>query len=216
MDKANIIYKRSQCSLRDDIEDVVENYYFVDYGIISKMNGSKSCDVIHAIRKMTYSGECLEDTVTKDVEVLWPASEQFSLKFTLSKGDRVLLLGTKNYLSTVDITEAKNQDVYASYTQGTMKAIPLCVFNANSKVTVSVDGGDLSVKVNEGDASLDMGPSGMLELKNSLQSLKSLVDELFTNLTTMSSTPAVSGSPIYAGGAAQWPALKAKYDLLFK
>lgn len=216
MGSANIIFKRSQCSLRDDIEDVVENFYFIDYGIVSTVNGSATCDVTHAIKKMTYDGTCLQETVTKNVEILWPASTQFSFKQALSKGDRVLLIGMKHYLSTVDIKEAKNQDAYASYTQGTMKAIPLCVFNQDAKVQVSIDSGNISVTLDGGNASLDMGTSGMLELKNSIQSLKSLVDELFTDLTTMSATPAVNGSPIYAAGSTQWTALKAKYDQLFK
>jgi hypothetical protein len=206
MKAADVLFAQNQNTERDNIESVIAGLFVVDYGVIKAMRGTASCDVIHAVKRARSTGEYFDETVTEDVEVLWPASAGCSIQFDLAAGDRVLLIGMKHCLTTVDVNSASEQETFGAYTQESLKAIPLCVFNSSAGVKIQEHSGDLS---------LDTG-AGKLELKNTLTSLKTLMDSLCDTLTTMSATPAVNGSPIYAGGAASWPALKTQIGSLLK
>jgi hypothetical protein len=80
------------------------------------------------------------------VEVLTIAGSGFSINFDYKKGDKVLLLGLKNYVPKVDdVTSATETTAYLHYSRETLKALPLCVFNDDAKVKIEVEDGALKL-----------------------------------------------------------------------
>ena len=56
-------------------------------------------------------------------------------------------MGLKDYISNVkDVTKAEAPKAFSHYSRATLKAIPLCVFNSDAKVTIEVKDGDITVK----------------------------------------------------------------------
>lgn len=129
------------------IESILSSYYILDYGFIKAVNTDETIDVTHAKQLKTYDNQSLKATVTTGVEVLTLCGGGFSFKFDYKKGDKVLLLGLKNYIPKVnDVTQATETTAYLHYTRETMKAIPLCVFNGDAKVKVQVEEGTLTIE----------------------------------------------------------------------
>ena len=212
MGAADLLLDQMQRTDRDFVLDQIEDKFFSDYGIISAVNSDGTINVKHAIIRTLKAGGNLGVTETKNVEVMWPSMGQFSIKADLAIGDKVWLVGMKHYLPTLDISAPKEQTVYYSYTRETLKAVPVALFDDSAKVTIVAKDGKLSVTASNG-VEVD-AKAGTVKIKNAAQSLKTLLDTLIDDLTTMSATPAVPGSPVYPPGAAQWPALKALFDAL--
>jgi hypothetical protein len=202
MNASDLLFAKGQETDRDDIDSVIEGLFIIDYGTIKAMRGTTACDVKHIIQRVSLDGSFFDETVTENVEILWPSAASFSSQYALAVGDRVLLVGMKHYLDTVNVKSTKQQEIFGAYTQESMKAIPLCVFNTSATMTIKVDS------------------SGLMELKNQVESLKTLIDALFDTLATMSGTNAVNGSPIYPAGAVPvtgtWAVLKSRYASIFK
>lgn len=128
------------------IESIVSSFYIVDYGFIKKINADKTIDVTHAKQLKTLDGKTLQATVTTGIEVLTIAGSGFSINFDYKKGDKVLLLGLKNYVpKTGNVISATETTVYVHYSRETLKAIPLCVFNDEAKVKIEADAGTLKI-----------------------------------------------------------------------
>lgn len=128
------------------IESILASHYIVDYGFIKSVNPDKTIDVTHAKQLKTLDGESLKATVTKNVEVLTLCGGGFSFTFDYKKGDKVLLLGLKDYVPKVkDVTSATETTAYLHYSRETIKAIPLCVFNEDAKVQIKVESGKLTI-----------------------------------------------------------------------
>ena len=135
---------------RDLIESILSSFYIIDYGYIKKVNSDDTVDVTHAKQLKTLDGKSLPATVTTNVEVLTLAGGGFSFKFDYKKGDKVLLLGLKDYIEKVeDVTSATETTAYIHYSRETIKALPLCVFNSDAKVKVEVEDGTLKVTTEE-------------------------------------------------------------------
>lgn len=131
---------------RDLIKNIVDNYFIIDYGIVSKVNPDKTINVIHAKIPVVINGPALKQMETKNLEVLTTAGGGFSFVFDIKKGDRVLLLGFKNYIESVDdVTAASEVNSALHYTRETMKAFPLCAFNGDAKVTIEAKDGTMKV-----------------------------------------------------------------------
>lgn len=146
---SNSIFLAERFTDRDLIESVLQSFYIVDYGYIKTVNTDKTIDVIHAKRLKTYNGQTLPQTESKKVEVLTLAGSGFSIQFDYKKGDKVLLLGLKDFIPKAkDVTGATETTNYLHYTRETMKALPLCVFNDQAKVVIKIEGGNLDVKTN--------------------------------------------------------------------
>lgn len=142
----NSVFFGEQYTERTLIESILASHYIVDYGYIKAVNTDKTVDVTHAKQLKTLDGESLKATVTKNVEVLTIAGGGFSLSFDYKKGDKVLLLGLKDYVPKVDdVTSATETTAYLHYSRETLKAVPLCVFNSDAKVTVKVESGSMKV-----------------------------------------------------------------------
>lgn len=141
------------------IESIVSSFYILDYGFITKVNTDKTINVTHAKRLKTMGGESLEATTTENIEVLTLAGSGFAFEFDYKKGDKVLLLGLKNYVPKVkDVTSATETTDYIHYTRETLKALPLCVFNNDAKVVIKVEKGTLTIANAQGVAALEVTP----------------------------------------------------------
>lgn len=131
---------------RSLIEAVVKNFFIIDYGFITKVNADKTVNVTHAKKPKTTTGKTLQEITTTNLEVLTIAGKGFSLKFDYDKGDKVLLLGLKNYIKkTADVSSATETTAYVHYSRETMKALPLCIFNEDAKVKVEIENGKMKI-----------------------------------------------------------------------
>lgn len=156
------IFLGQQYTDRDLIESVLSSFYIVDYGYVQKVNDDKTVDVVHAKKIKTIQGKTLPQTETKKIEVLTVAGSAFSLNIDIQPGDKVLLLGLKNYVqNSADVNEATETTVYMHYARTTMKALPLCAFNADAKVTAEIKDGEFKLNcvkfhVENGDCTVTM------------------------------------------------------------
>lgn len=145
----NSVFFGEQYTDRTLIESILASHYIVDYGFIKSVNPDKTIDVTHAKQLKTLDGESLKATVTKNVEVLTLCGGGFSFTFDYKKGDKVLLLGLKDYVPKVeDVTSATETTAYLHYSRETIKAIPLCVFNSDAKATIEVKDGTIAINGN--------------------------------------------------------------------
>jgi hypothetical protein len=143
----NSIFLNEKNTERTLIESILASYYIVDYGFIKAVNPDETVNVVHAKQLKTLDGESLKATLTENVEVLTLAGAGFSFKFDYKKGDKVLLVGLKDYIKEVeDVTSATETTVYLHYSRETLKAIPMCVFNGDAKVKVEVKEGTLNIE----------------------------------------------------------------------
>ena len=143
--KNNVFYGE-QYTERTLIESILASHYIVDYGFIKSVNPDKTVDVTHTKQLKTLDGQSLKATVTKNVEVLTLCGGGFSFSFDYKKGDKVLLLGLKDYVPKVeDVTSATETTAYLHYSRETIKAIPLCIFSDKAKVQVKVENGKLTI-----------------------------------------------------------------------
>lgn len=141
------IFLSEMLTERSLIESVLAGHYIIDYGFIKAVNADETVDVTHAKQPKTLSGKNLEATVTTGVEVLTLAGSGFSVKFDYKKGDRVLLLGLKDYIPKVkEVTGATETTAYLHYTRETIKALPMSVFNGDAKVKLEVKEGTLTIE----------------------------------------------------------------------
>ena len=143
---SNSVFLNEKNTERTLIESILSSFFILDYGYIKTVNADETIDVVHAKKLKLINGKELNQTVTKSIEVLTLAGSGFSFKFDYKKGDKVLLLGLKNYIKNVkDVTQATETTSYQHYTRETLKAIPMCVFNGDAKVTMKIKDGNVTV-----------------------------------------------------------------------
>lgn len=153
----NSVFEAQRFTERTLIESILASHYIVDYGFIKAVNTDKTIDVTHAKQLKTLDGESLKATVTKNVEVLTLCGGGFSFTFDYKKGDKVLLLGLKDYVPKVeDVTSATETTAYLHYTRETIKAIPMCIFSDKAKVQVKVENGKLTIGNGSGVPALEV------------------------------------------------------------
>lgn len=141
------IFLGEQQTERSLIESVLASHYIIDYGFIKKVNADGTVDVTHAKQLKTLAGKTLPATVTTGIEVLTLSGAGFSLKFDYRKGDRVLLLGLKDYVPKVEeVTSATETTAYLHYSRETLKAVPMSVAGGDAKVRVEVSEGTLTIE----------------------------------------------------------------------
>lgn len=173
------------------IESVLASFYILDYGYIKEVKADKTIDVVHAKKLKLTTGKDLKQTVTHNVEVLTLSAGSFSISIDYKKGDKVLLLGLKNYIPKVkDVTSATETTIYQHYTRETLKAIPLCVFNGEAKVTVEAKEGTLKI-----DAEQKIELNGNDKQFVTWAELDSALKQFTTALKTHTHECASPGSP---------------------
>ena len=135
---------------RDLIDSVIASYAIVDYGFVDKVNDDDTVDVVHAKKPMTVNGETLKELKTKKIEVLTFSCAEMAISFKPKKGDKVLLLGLKDYVKeSGEVTEATEMSVFLHYSRETMKALPLSAFSGSAKIRIEAKNGTLKVDANE-------------------------------------------------------------------
>lgn len=194
------IFEAERYTDRNLIESILASFYICDYGYIKTVNADKTVDVVHAKILKTLSGQSLRPTTTKGLEVLTLSCGGFALQVDYKAGDKVLLLGLKDYVpKTGSVAVATETTSYIHYTRETMKALPLCVFNDQAQVTVHVDKGTMKVDTQQtielngtNNGGLVIGP----ELKTQLGYLTARVDTIISALEN-SPTAAQDGGATY-------------------
>lgn len=132
---------------RSLIESIVCGFFIVDYGFINKVNADKTVNVTHAKKQVLLDGTELPILETPNLEVLTISGSGFSLNFDYKAGDKVLLLGLKDYVEKVkDVNEAKTPETFIHYNRSTLKVLPLCVFNSEAKVKIEIEKGKFSLE----------------------------------------------------------------------
>lgn len=197
------IFEAERFTNRDLIQSILASFYIIDYGYIKKVNPDKSIDVVHAKMLKTMQGENLRPTTTKSVEVLTISCGGFALQVDYKAGDKVLLLGLKDYIpNTSKVLIATETTSYMHYTQETLKALPLCVFDNSAKVQIKAENGKLSIKtadIIELDGSDNGGLCKTPELVTQLGYLTARVDTIINALIN-SPTAAQDGGATYKAG----------------
>lgn len=202
----NSVFSAEKYNDRNLIESLVASFYILDYGYIKTVNADGTVDVVHAKRLKTYKGESMKPTLTKSLEVLTIAGAGFSLQMDYKQGDKVLLLGLKDYVpDTKKVTTATETTSYLHYSRETMKALPLCVFNDDAKVTVEAKDGNLDVKTKD-KIKLNGDSKQFVTWAALNEALSNFVTALNLALTT---TPIIgNGSP-----QAEWVGLPDSIDI---
>lgn len=194
---SNQIIKGLQYTDRDLIEAIVNNYFIVDYGYISKVNADGTVNVTHAKKPVMQDGTELPATETKNLEVLTLSLAGFAVKVDYAQGDQVLLLGLKDFIKEAGaVTQPETPAVFIHYTRATMKALPLCTFKDDAKIIVEAASGTLKVA---GDK-LELNGNNKqfvtwAELNQALQ-------QLWTSIQTHTHTVSTTGSAAAQSGTA--------------
>jgi len=147
MAKAPSIVLGQEYTERTLIENLVASFYIVDYGYVAEVNADGTVNVVHAKLQADLEGNTFKEIKTKNIEVLALSTNAFSIKWDIKPGDKMLLLGLKDYVREVaDVSKATDQEAFIHYRRETLKALPLCVFNDDAKIQIKIDGADFSMK----------------------------------------------------------------------
>lgn len=202
----NSIFESERFNDQTLIESILASHYILDYGYIKNVNPDKTVDVTHAKRLKTLDGQSLPATVTTKVEVLTISGGGFAFNFDYKKGDKVLLLGLKDYVPKVEeVTSASETTSYMHYSRETLKAIPMCVFSDEAKVKVEVEEGTMKVTTQK-KIELNGNTKQFVTWAELDSALSNFLAALKVSLTT---------TPIAGQGATQpeWVNFPAKIDI---
>ena len=192
----NSIFLAEKLTERSLIESILASHYIVDYGFIKKVNADQTVDVTHAKQLKTLDGKTLPATVTTNIEVLTISGAGFSIKFDYKKGDKVLLLGLKDYIPEVEkVTSATETTTYLHYSRETLKAIPLCLFNDEAKVKIEIEAGTMKVTT-EKKIEINGNSKQFVTWAELNQSLQGLINTLNTHTHSNGNEGSPTGAPI--------------------
>lgn len=184
-----------QLNDRDIIEAIINNYYIVDYGYVTKVIGNK-VNVTHATILKTQTAEETKETRTPNVELLTLSTGGLAINPEVKEGDKVLLVGLKTYVpKTKDVTQSKTQPVSLHYSRETLKAIPLCVFNGEAKVTLGSNEGSLEIKA-EKKIALNGNSKQFVTWAELNAALQTLVTTLSSHTHNCTAPGTPSGPPV--------------------
>lgn len=198
MNKAPSILLAEQYTDKDLIESILASFYIIDYGFITTINGDKTVNVTHAKRLKTTQGQSLAPTISKNIEVLTLSTAGLAIDFDIQQGDKVLLLGLKNYVEkTSGVTIATETREYLHYSRETMKAVPLAAFDETAKVKVKAENGSLSITTND-----KIKLNGEDKQLVTYAELNQALQQLWTSIQTHTHTVATSGTAAAQSGTA--------------
>lgn len=139
-----------ETGLREFVDSIISTYFIIDYGIVTAFNGD-SVDVLLSTLLQQKEATTIERRIN-GIKVLYPSSSSFSLKWNLSSGDKVLLLGLRD---KVDINAKKPINGGSiHYDIDTMVAYPVSSFNEGAKVAMQISEGNINASI-EKDFSYD-------------------------------------------------------------
>jgi hypothetical protein len=174
----------------DIIKSLIGLSFIADYGIVKKVNSDKTIDVTHAAMGQLINGNDMPTTETRNIEVIFPASHDFGMTWPIKVGDGVLLIGLKDAVATTkDIKEpTAPPNEFLHYSQNTIKAIPFQTVTS-PKVTINVtSGGNLEIQ--------NTNVGGLIQIKNSSKSLFTVLNNLITHLSSLTTINCVVGAPV--------------------
>lgn len=188
---------------KDLITSILNNYFIVDYGYINKVNPDKTVNITHAIKPTLMNGEELPETTTDNVEVLTLCGSGFSIQLDYKAKDKVLILGLKDYIKSVeDVEKAETAKAFVHYSRSTIKVIPLCIFSDEAKVKIVCNDGKMTIKT-EDKLELNGNNLGGLtksqELKTQLGVMSARIDAIINGLTLSQTAPGDGGLTYKAG-----------------
>lgn len=194
----NDIFQAERYTDRNLIESILASFYIIDYGYIKKVNPDKTVDVIHAKMLKTMDGQSLRPTTTKALEVLTLSCGGFALQVDYKAGDKVLLLGLKDYVpKTQKVTVPTETTSYLHYTRETMKALPLCVFDNTAKVQIKAEEGTLQVNTTK-----NIELNGNTKQFVTYEELNSALQDLWTKIKGHTHPVSTTGSSTSQTGTA--------------
>lgn len=181
-------------SERDLITSILSSFFIVDYGYITAVNDDKTVNVTHAAKMVTNNGEELPATESDNIEVLTICGAGFSINWDYKPKDKVLLLGTKDYIESVaDVENAEIPKAFSHYKRANLKAIPLCVFSDEAKVKITVEEGTINIEC-EQDANITAGGNVTAEAEGDVSI------EAKGNATVKSQNTKLTGGVVEIGG----------------
>ena len=196
MGSDNSVFLNTRLTEKNLIESILASHYILDYGFIKTVNPDKTVDVTHAKQLKTLDGKSLKATVTPNVEVLTIAGSGFSINFDYKKGDKVLLLGLKDYIPKVEeVTSATETTAYLHYSRETLKAIPLCIFSDKAKVKVQVENGTMKVDT-QNKIELNGNTKQFVTWAELNQALQGLITALNSHTHSNGNEGSPTGTPI--------------------
>ena len=196
MKSGNSVFLNTRLTDKSLIESILAGHYILDYGFIKTVNPDKTVDVTHAKQLKTLDGKSLKATVTPNVEVLTIAGGGFSINFDYKKGDKVLLLGLKDYIPKVEeVTSATETTAYLHYSRETLKAIPLCIFSDKAKVKVQVENGTMKVDT-QNKIELNGNSKQFVTWAELNQALQGLITALNSHTHSNGNEGSPTGTPI--------------------
>jgi hypothetical protein len=194
----NDIFQAERYTDRNLIESILASFYINDYGYIKKVNPDKTVDVIHAKMLKTMDGQSLRPTTTKALEVLTLSCGGFALQVDYKAGDKVLLLGLKDYVpKTQQVAIPTETTSYLHYTRETMKALPLCVFDNTAKVQVKTEEGTLQVNTTK-----NIELNGNTKQFVTYEELNSALQDLWTKIKSHTHPVSTTGTSSAQSGTA--------------
>jgi len=174
----------------DILRSVVNSAFIADYGIVKQVNSDKTINVTHAVQGQLINGASMANTETRNVEVIFPASASFGQTWPIAVGDGVLLIGLRDAVPSTSGIQAPTAppNEFLHYNQNTLKAIPLQTVSS-PKVTINVtSGGNLEIQ--------NTNVGGLIQLKNSSKSLFTVLNNLITHISGLTTINCVVGSPV--------------------
>lgn len=197
------IFLTEKLTDRSLIESIIAGHYIIDYGYIKAVNADGTIDVTHAKQLKTLDGTSLSATVTTGIEMLTIAGAGFSLKFDYKKGDKVLLVGLKDYVPKVgEVKSATETTAYMHYSRETLKALPLCVFSEESTVKVVVESGTFSITTDQNIELNGTDYGGLCKTPELVKQLSYLTTRVDTIINALQNSPtaAQDGGATYKAG----------------
>ena len=137
--------------IRDLIENILANSFILDFGVVQSVgtnaNGVTTVSVQHSVQ-LNKLGTVMAPHVTNNVEVMWWSSAGLSTQGKIAAGDTVLLVGLKDYLSSIAKPNPSDQArdvVPIHYARANMKAIAMGPFQSGSTHTIDGSGSALVI-----------------------------------------------------------------------
>lgn len=131
--------------IRSFITGVVNSYTIIDYGVVTDTADS-TVDVDILVASKQKEAKTRKISI-KGVRLLFPSSKMFSIKWNIQKGDRVLLLGTKNYIPDLESTKSEVADIGQHYDLETLLAYPISAFNGDASIVMQMEEDNLTSKI---------------------------------------------------------------------
>lgn len=146
MDNINLA-KALNLTERQKIENIIENYYFIDFGIVTQVSADESTVDVYHTSLPDNDGKPGQPTKTTSVELIWPGGLNFQFKWKVQVGDTVLLFGIRDFVKTVSgLKSPMTPDISLRYRQENMKAFPFGV-QAQALSTIEVTDQDIEINV---------------------------------------------------------------------